>query len=65
MLTHVEFYPIWVGHGYDDYGAYAKVYNTTDFLEGGKYYDQIDEVQRERIRQADSMVTDTINTKVD
>ncbi|MDY3006231.1 CapA family protein [Anaerococcus porci] len=64
-LDKVEFYPIWVGHGYDDYGAYAKVYNTTDFLEGGKYYDQIDEVQRERIRQADSMVTDTINTKVD
>ncbi|MSS77203.1 CapA family protein [Anaerococcus sp. WCA-380-WT-2B] len=64
-LDKVEFYPIWVGHGYDDYGAYAKVYNTTDFLEGGKYYDQVDEVQRERIRQADSMVTDTINTKVD
>lgn len=64
IIDSVEFYPIWVGHGSDEYGSFAKVYRTVDFLEDGKYYDYVDEYQRDRIRQADQMVTETINTKV-
>lgn len=64
-LGEISFYPIWVGHGYDDYGMYARVYKTDDFLEGGKYYNEVDENQRDRIMKAHSMVTETINTKVE
>lgn len=64
-LGEVKFYPIWVGHYSDEYGYLAKVYRTKDFLEGGKYYDMVDEGQRERIRTCDEMIKKTINTKVE
>lgn len=64
-LGEVEFYPIWVGHFSDEYGYLAKVYRTKDFLEGGKYFDKVNENQRERIKTCDEMVTKTINTKVE
>lgn len=51
--------PLWVGSNYDDYGKSVKTYLCEDFLEGGKYYDQVSEEQRDRIRQAynDTMTT--------
>lgn len=64
-LGKVEFYPIWNGHWNDQYGYLAKVFRTEDFLQGGKYYDKVDESQRERIKTCDEMITKTINTKVE
>lgn len=64
-IKSIDFYPLWVGHGSDEYGQYAKVYRTSDFLEGGKFYDKVDENQRDRIKQADTMVKDIINTKIE
>lgn len=63
-LGEVNFYPIWVGHINDEYGKLSRVYRTKDFLEGGKYFDKVDENQRARILKADQMVKETINTKV-
>lgn len=64
-IDKVDFYPIWNGHWYDQYGYLAKVFRTKDFLEGGKYFDKVDESQRERIKTCDQMIKKTINTKVE
>lgn len=64
-LGKVDFYPIWNGHWNDQYGYLAKVFRTKDFLDGGKYYDKVDESQRERIKTCDEMIKKTINTKVE
>lgn len=64
-LGKVEFYPIWNGHWNDQYGYLAKVFRTEDFLQGGKYFDKVNESQRERIKTCDEMIKKTINTKVE
>ncbi|WP_296112948.1 CapA family protein [uncultured Anaerococcus sp.] len=63
-IADVTFHPIWVGTYYDDYGTDIKNHLTEDFLEGGKYYDYVDENQRARIKQASDMNLDTANTGV-
>ena len=63
-IADVTFHPIWVGTYYDDYGTDIKNHLTEDFLEGGKYYDYVDENQRARIKQASDMTLNTANTGV-
>ena len=41
-----------------------RTYICEDFLDGGKYYDQVDENQRERIQKAFDATTATINREV-
>lgn len=64
-LGDVKFHPIWNGHWNDQYGYLAKVFRTEDFLQGGKYFDKVNESQRERIKTCDEMIKKTINTKVE
>lgn len=64
-LGDVKIHPIWNGHMRDENGYLAKDFMTEDFLEGGKYYDKVNEVQRERIRKCDEMIRKTVNTKVE
>jgi len=63
-IADVTFHPIWVGTYYDDYGTSIKNHLTEDFLEGGKYYDLVNENQRARIKQAHDMTLDIANTGV-
>ena len=64
-LGDVKIHPIWNGHMRDENGYLAKDFMTEDFLEGGKYYDKVNEAQRERIRKCDEMIRKTVNTKVE
>ncbi|MDO5047292.1 MAG: CapA family protein [Anaerococcus sp.] len=63
-ITGIDIHPLWVGSNYDDYGQSIKTYLCEDFLEGGKYYDQVDEYQRERIRKAYEMSLETVREEV-
>ena len=49
----------------DENGYLAKDFMTEDFIEGGKFYDKINEDQRERIKKCDEMIRKTVNTKVE
>ena len=51
-IDQIDEYPLWVGMTYNDYGRSVSTYRCEDFLEGGKYYDKVDENQRNRIQQA-------------
>ena len=64
-IADVTFHPIWVGTVYNEYGANIRNYLTEDFLEGGKYYDQVNENQRARIKKAHDMTLDIANTGVE
>ena len=64
-IKKVKTHPIWVGTNYDDYGLSIKTYLAEDFLEGGKFYDQVNENQRARIQQAYDMVNETMEVEVD
>ncbi|EEB37002.1 bacterial capsule synthesis protein [Anaerococcus hydrogenalis DSM 7454] len=64
-LGDVKIHPIWNGHMRDENGYLAKDFMIEDFLEGGKYYDKVNETQRERIRKCDEMIIKTVNTKVE
>lgn len=61
-VADVAAYPLWVGLTYNDYGPNIQTRVTTDFLEGGKYYDQVDEYQRNRIKQAYDTTTSILNS---
>lgn len=63
-ISDVIFHPIWVGTYYNDYGINIKNHLTEDFLEGGKYYDLVNENQRARIKQAHDMTLEIANTGV-
>lgn len=63
-ISDVTFHPIWVGTYYNDYGINIKNHLTEDFLEGGKYYDLVNENQRARIKQAHDMTLEIANTGV-
>ena len=63
-ISDVTFHPIWVGTYYNDYGISIKNHLTEDFLEGGKYYDLVNENQRARIKQAHDMTLEIANTGV-
>lgn len=63
-ISDVTFHPIWVGTYYNDYGINIKNHLTEDFLEGGKYYDLVNENQRARIKQAYDMTLEIANTGV-
>lgn len=64
-IADVKLHPIWVGTYYDDNGISVKNHLTEDFLEGGKYYNLVNENQRERIKQAHDMTLDIANTGVE
>ena len=51
-IDQIDEYPLWVGMTYNEYGRSVSTYRCEDFLEGGKYYDKVDENQRNRIQQA-------------
>lgn len=63
-ISDLKFHPIWVGTYNNDYGISIKNHLTEDFLEGGKYYDLVNENQRARIKQAHDMTLDIANTGV-
>lgn len=60
-VSSVEAYPLWVGVSYNDYGPSIQTRVATDFLEGGKYYNEVDEYQRNRIQQAYDQTTSILN----
>ena len=64
-IADVTFHPIWVGTYYNDYGISIKNHLTEDFLEGGKFYDLVNENQRARIQQAHDMTLEIANTGVE
>lgn len=63
-IADVKLHPIWVGTYYNEYGISIKNHLTEDFLEGGKYYDLVNENQRKRIQQAHDMTLEIANTGV-
>lgn len=63
-IADVKLHPIWVGAYYNEYGISIKNHLTEDFLEGGKYYDLVNENQRKRIQQAHDMTLEIANTGV-
>ena len=64
-IDKFEAYPLWVGMTYNDYGRSVRTYIAEDFLEGGKYYDEVDQNQRDRIQKAYDATTATITSEVD
>lgn len=64
-ISDVSFHPLWVGTTYDDFGRNVQTYLAEDFLDGGKYYDYVNENQRARIKQAYDMTLETANTGVE
>lgn len=64
-IADVKLHPIWVGTYYNEYGISIKNHLTEDFLEGGKYYDLVNENQRKRIQQAHDMALEIANTGVE
>ena len=64
-IDKFEAYPLWVGMTYNDYGRSVSTYFAEDFIEDGKYYDEVDENQRNRINQAYDATMATINNEVD
>lgn len=63
-IADVTFHPIWVGSYYNEYGIDVKNHLTEDFLEGGKYFDLVNESQRARIKKANDMTLKIANTGV-
>lgn len=64
-IADVTFHPIWVGTYHNDYGMNIVSHLAEDFLEGGKFYDYVNENQRARIKQAYDMTLETANTGVE
>lgn len=64
-IDQIEAYPLWVGMTYNDYGRSVRTYLCEDFLDGGKYYDEVDEYQRDRIQKAYDATMATITSEVD
>lgn len=64
-IDQIEAYPLWVGMTYNDYGRSVRTYICEDFLDGGKYYDEVDEYQRDRIQKAYDATMATITSEVD
>lgn len=64
-IANVKLHSIWVGTYYNDYGILIKNHLTEDFLEGGKYYDLVNESQRARIKQAHDMTLEIANTGIE
>ena len=64
-IDEIEAYPLWVGMTYNEYGRSVRTYLCEDFLEGGKYYDEVDETQRDRIQKAYDATMATITSEVD
>lgn len=64
-IDEIEAYPLWVGMTYNDYGRSVRTYLCEDFLDGGKYYDEVDEYQRDRIQKAYDSTMATITSEVD
>lgn len=64
-IENVKAYPLWVGTTYNEYGGNTQTRLVCDFLEGGKFADQVDENQRERIKQAQDMVSKTVTEDVE
>lgn len=64
-IDEIKAYPLWVGMTYNDYGRSVRTYICEDFLDGGKYYDEVDEYQRDRIQKAYDATMATITSEVD
>lgn len=60
-IENIEAHPIWVGVKYNDFGTSVQSHVAEDFLDGGKYYDEVDDYQRSRIQQAYDMTIETID----
>ena len=45
---------------YNDYGRSVRTYLCEDFLDGGKYYNEVEEYQRNRIKTADESTRKTL-----
>ena len=60
-IENIEAHPIWVGVKYNDFGTSVQTHVAEDFLDGGKYYDEVDDYQRSRIQQAYDMTVETID----
>ncbi|MDY2919413.1 MAG: CapA family protein [Anaerococcus sp.] len=63
-IADIKIHPLWVGSTYDDYGQSIKTYLCEDFLDGGKYYNEVDENQRSRIKEAYDMTMETVTSEV-
>ena len=63
-ISDVKAYPLWVGVTYNDYGPSIQTRLTTDFLDGGKYYNELDDYQRNRTQQAYDTTTEILNQGV-
>lgn len=59
-IDDVSAHPLWVGMTYNDYGRSVRTYLCEDFLDGGKYYNEVEEYQRNRIKTADESTRNTL-----
>lgn len=64
-IDGVKAYPLWTGTSYNEYGGNTQTRLVADFLDDGKYKDQADEFQKDRMRQAQDMVSETVTTDVE
>lgn len=60
-IDNIEAHPVWVGVKYTDFGQSVQTHMAEDFLNDGKYYDEIDDYQRSRVQRAFDMTLETIN----
>lgn len=63
-IDKVTSHPMWVGKHYNNYGSHVVAHLTEDFIDGGRYADQVDQYQLERIQKANDMTNETVDTKV-
>lgn len=63
-IGEIRSHPIWVGIKYNDYGQSIQTHLAEDFLEGGKFYGELNENQVHRAKQAFDMTNETIENEV-
>ena len=63
-IENIEANPLWTGLTYNDYGGNVQTYLASEYLDGGAKYDQVNEVQRARIKQAYDMTNESLNKGV-
>lgn len=60
-IKNIQAHPVWVGVKYNQNGTSVQTHIAEDFIDDGKYYDQIDDYQRSRVQQAFDMTLESID----
>lgn len=64
-IESAKAYPLWVNTFYNELGGMTQTYLVSDFLGDGKYADQVDVYKKDRIKQAQDMVNETVLTDIE